>query len=121
MIYSLSGELLTRATMNSDTSYIYTPTYASVVRNAKAVRDIVRSGKTSGSGEIKFSDSPDGYYAVHLFNFRKQGSQYVVTDVYDFELGDQSYPDNIAGIAVNAMALAQADGYLVPYTVWINC
>lgn len=45
----------------------------------------------------------------------------MVTDVYDFELGDQSYPDNIAGIAVNAMALAQADGYLVPYTVWINC
>lgn len=119
--YYLAGELLTRASMNKDESYIYTPTYASVVRNTNVVRDIVRSGMPYGSGEIKFSDSPDGYYAIHLFNYKKQGTRYVITDTYDYERGDQSYPDNISGVAVNAMAWAQEDGYLVPYTVWINC
>lgn len=112
---------MTRAKLNTDPEYKYSPTYASVVRNTKAVRDIVKSGRSSGSGEIKFTDSPDGYYAVHLFNYEKQqGSNYLITDVYDFELGDQSYPDDITGVAVNAMALAQKDGYLVPYTVWIS-
>ena len=119
--YYLAGELLTRASMNEDEDYIYTPTYASVVQNTSVVRDIVRSGKASGSGEIKFTDSPDGYYAVHLFNYKKQGTHYVITDTYDYEKGDQSYPDDISGVAVNAMAWAQEDGYLVPYTVWINC
>lgn len=119
--YYLSGELLTRASMNTDTNYIYTPTYASVIQGSRAVSAVIRSGMPYGSGEITYSDTPDGYYAVHLFNYQKQGSRYVITDVYDFELGDQSYPDNISGVAVNAMARAQEDGYLVPYTVWINC
>ena len=51
-------------------------------------------------------------------NWTKTSSQLVISDTYDYELGDPSY-SNITGQAVNAMALAQKEGAIVPYSVVI--
>lgn len=40
--------------------------------------------------------------------------------IYDYEIGDQSYPDTISEAAVYSMARAQMAGTIVPYTVQVT-
>lgn len=116
--YILSSELLMFAEENDSTNTVYHPVNKQVFRRSSTTNSILSSSKTKGSGEYNKSDNPDLYYAVHGFSWEKKTSpdRLIITDVYDYELGDTSY-GNIQQVAVNAMALAQRDGYIVPYNL----
>ena len=116
----LASELLTRAKDNTVLDSRYTPIYRTKIINNPVVRDFMDSPQTEGSGEFSKSQSNDLYYAIHLFNWEKDDDVFIFSDRYDYELGDQSYPDSIAEAAVYTMARAQRDGYITPYYVYVR-
>lgn len=116
----LASELLTRAKDNTVLDSKYTPIHKTKIINNPIVRDFMDSNSPKGSGEFEASKSLDLYYAIHLFNWEKDDNVFIFSDRYDYELGDQSYPDSIAEAAVYTMARAQRDGYITPYYVYVR-
>lgn len=103
-----------------DENRIYVPTNRVVVQNSSVVKSLIKSGRPSGSGEFPASGNLDLYYSIHLFEYTQTKTRFVLTDVYDYEHGDQSYGDSIAQVAVDTMADAQAAGIIVPYNIRIT-
>ena len=118
--YQLSAELLVTARNNTDENRTYVPSNQRIVQNSSVVRDLIDSGRSRGSGEFPASGNLDLYYSIHLFNYTRTTGRFTLTDVYDYEHGDQSYGDSIAQVANDTMARAQAAGILVPYTVRVD-
>lgn len=114
---NLAAELLITARENTDEDMVYLPFNKSGILYSPVVSELIKKGRPSGSGEFPSDGDRDLYYAIHLFNYRRTNQTFVLTDVYDYELGDQSYPDSITDIAVDTMARAQLAGIIVPYTV----
>lgn len=118
--YQLSSELLVVARNNTDEDRIYVPSNRVVAQNSSVVRDLIKAGRPSGSGEFPASGNLDLYYSIHLFEYTQTKTMFVLTDIYDYEHGDQSYGDSIAQVAVDTMADAQAAGIIVPYNIRID-
>ena len=119
--YYLSRELLLQATLNSDKSSTYKPSYGSVIKSTSAIKKIANGTSTKGSS-IFSSSSTEGYakYALHRFKYTKSSSKsrtVKVTDYYDFASGDYN---GLEGLAVEAMVNAQKNGLIVPYNVSIT-
>jgi hypothetical protein len=116
--YFMSAELLLHAESNTVLDSAYTPVNytTSVLLNTSVVTQIRQSSQTSGSGEFTLNPIPDFYYAIHYFNWTKVTNTnpkvLTISDRYDFQPGDYS---GIAGAAINAMYLAQTEGYLTPF------
>lgn len=120
--YRLSFELLTHAQDNNVLDSTYIPHYGYLIDNSIVVRRIASEGITSGTAEFPNSGSTtdqDLYYAIHNFSytFTKSTRVFVLSDRYDFALGDYN---GIAGAAVDTMYMAQLTGVLVPYYVKIT-
>ena len=116
--YILSAELLTHADDNTNPNSTYVPSYGYIVDYSSVTTAIRRGPGSNGTGIYSISDNADLHYSINKFNWTKTSSQLVISDTYDYELGDPSY-SNITGQAVNAMALAQKEGAIVPYSVVI--
>ena len=118
--YQLSAELLVTARNNTDENRTYVPSNQRIVQNSSVVRDLIDAGRPRGSGEFPASGNLDLYYSIHLFNYTRTTGRFTLTDVYDYEHGDESYGDSIAQVANDTMARAQAAGILFPYTVRVD-
>jgi len=119
--YKLSAELLNYSFVNKSLNKRYTPNPINTnqILSSQWFEDH-KNLTSSGSGVFSTGDLK---YSIHLFNyyFGYDFDIYkylVIEDVYDFASGDQSYPE-IAGIANNAMYLAQRVGCLVPFKTTI--
>ena len=118
--YYLSAELLVTARDNTSEDLVYIPSNKNIIYNSSVVKNLIKNGRSSGSGEFSSSGELDLYYAIHLFNYEKKNNVFILTDIYDYEHGDQSYGDSIAQVAVDTMADDQPPGIIVPYTVLVR-
>lgn len=121
--YYLSRELLLQATLNSDKSSTYKPSYGSVIKSTSAIKKIANGTSTKGLSIFSSSSTVsegDAKYALHQFKYTKSSSKsrtVKVTDYYDFASGDYN---GLEGLAVEAMVNAQKNGSIVPYNVSIT-
>ncbi len=121
--YDLAEELLVHARDNDELDSVYYPNEGSDVEYSTIYQDIVSGTVYSGSSSFPNSgttNDKDLYNAIHSFRFTKSESSSVVviTDRYDFALGDYGW--SIPGAAVNTLYIAQQLGLLVPYFVDIT-
>lgn len=122
--YKLSAELISVFMSNSTLNkyYVPNPNNTAQIKNTTWFNQH-KDETTSGSGEFV---SNDLFYSIHSFNYYfgyDFGTiKYMhITDRYDFEFGDQSYP-TATGVAVNMMAVGQSIGCFLPFytSIYLN-
>jgi len=125
--YKLSADYLAHARIPRDpndpndyNNNAYQSVYsAERIRQSPVFQSIAASSLRSGSDAFPNVDEKfqkDLYYAIHLFDWsRAWDTMIAIEDVYDFEY-DLDY-GGIAGTAVNAMAVAQGLGVIIPFKV----
>ncbi len=118
--YKLAAELLAHARDNNSNGSSYTPIYKSIALDTREVRRIMQgpNGASSSSFDNYGSTNDvDSYYAIHLFNYYKNGRSLSITDLYNYE---QANEISISGVAIDTMYWAEQMGVIVPYNVVIN-
>ncbi|CAM4208981.1 hypothetical protein H9L01_09965 [Erysipelothrix inopinata] len=117
--YTLSADLLVYASKNTSSNNVYYLGSGNVNKIRATSWWSSVKGKWPIAGSSRFT-SGDLYYSINKFSYKPASvyGELIISDVYDYTY-DTSYPA-IQGIAVNAMANAQAMGCITPFKVRAN-
>ena len=120
--FKLSAELLNYSFVNRSylSTYYPNPNNTAKIKNTswfQTTKSQTQAGEsTFQTGDLYYSIKKFKYWFAYDFGLIKY---MVISDDYDFDSGDQSYP-TAAGVATTEMLSAQLLGCLVPFTTTIN-
>lgn len=122
--YKLSAELISVFMSNRTLNKYYVPNPNNTAQIKNTTWFNQHKDETTSDDGVFVSN--DLFYSIHSFNYYfgyDFGTiKYMhITDRYDFEFGDQSYP-TATGVAVNMMAVGQSIGCFLPFytSIYLN-